>query len=160
MPGISMGKYRELGAAGKEVGDRVGGLPSDGRNGEQSMKKIPFPPIIGVCSIFVNSFMEGMPNKAGSWSLSMKRTLKIRIFVVLAVTVLAACCGVGGGYLLGGGLALRQGKHRIQEDATRLMAEEVATLNEAYATIGKMHASPYPYCSAAEIGYFRKLLFQ
>jgi sensor c-di-GMP phosphodiesterase-like protein len=90
----------------------------------------------------------------------MKRVLKIRIFVVLAVTVLVACCGTGAGYLLGRGLALRQAKHRIQDDATRLMAEEVATLNEAYATMEEMHASPYPYCSAAEIGYFRKLLFQ
>ena len=90
----------------------------------------------------------------------MKRVLKKRIFVVLAVTVLVACCGTGAGYLLGRGLALRQAKHRIQDDATRLMAEEVATLNEAYATMEKMHASPYPYCSAEEISYFRKLLFQ
>ena len=90
----------------------------------------------------------------------MKRTLKIRIFVVLAVTVLAACCGVGAGYLLGGGLALRQSKHQIQEDAERLLAEEVATLNEAYATIEKMHASPYPHCSTEEASYFLKLLYQ
>ncbi len=90
----------------------------------------------------------------------MKRTLKMRILITLAATLLAASCGVGAGYLLGGGLALRQAKHRIQEDATRLMAEENATLVEAYATIGKMHASPYSYCSADEIGYFRKLIFQ
>lgn len=90
----------------------------------------------------------------------MKRARKIRFIVTLAVTVLAACCGMGAGYLMGGVLALRQSKHRIQDDATRLMAEEVATLNEAYATLEKMHASPYPYCSAAETGYFRKLLFQ
>jgi sensor c-di-GMP phosphodiesterase-like protein len=67
---------------------------------------------------------------------------------------------MGAGYLLGSGLALRQGKHQILEDATRLMAEEVAALNEAYATIEKMHASPYPHCSAEEAGYFRKLLYQ
>jgi len=90
----------------------------------------------------------------------MKRTLKIRIIVVLAVTVLTACCGVGAGYLLGSGLAMRQAKHRIYEDGARFMVEETATLNEAYATIEKMHASPYPYCSAEEIGYFHKLLFQ
>ena len=90
----------------------------------------------------------------------MKRTLKIRIFAVLAVTALAACCGTGGGYLLGRGLALRQAKHRIQDDATRFMVEETATLLEAYATMEKIHSSPYPYCSAAEINYFHKLLFQ
>jgi sensor c-di-GMP phosphodiesterase-like protein len=90
----------------------------------------------------------------------MKRTRKIRILVALAATILAACCGVGAGYLLGGGLALRQAKHQIQENASGLMTEEIATLSEAYATIEKMHASTYPYCSAEEIGYFRKLLFQ
>jgi sensor c-di-GMP phosphodiesterase-like protein len=90
----------------------------------------------------------------------MKRTLKQRVVVSLTATILAACCGVGAGYMLGGGLALRQARHQIQEDATRLMAEETATLVEAYGTIEKMHASPYPYCSADEIGYFRKLLFQ
>jgi sensor c-di-GMP phosphodiesterase-like protein len=90
----------------------------------------------------------------------MKRTLKIRVLIALAATILTACCGVVGGYLLGGSLALRKAKHQIQDDASRFMVEETATLNEAYATIEKMHASPYPYCSAAEIGYFHKLLFQ
>jgi sensor c-di-GMP phosphodiesterase-like protein len=90
----------------------------------------------------------------------MKRARKIRILVALAATLLAACCGVGAGYVLGGGLALRQAKHQIQEDAAGLIAEEIATLREAFATMEKMHSSPYPYCSAAEIGYFRKLLFQ
>src|ERR1039457_5268314 len=90
----------------------------------------------------------------------MNRTHKIRVLIALTAPLLRAGRGMGAAYLLGSGLALRQGKHRILEDATRLMAEEVAALNEAYATIEKMHATPYPHCSAEEAGYFRKLLYQ
>jgi sensor c-di-GMP phosphodiesterase-like protein len=89
----------------------------------------------------------------------MKST-KERILVTLVVTILAAICGAAGGYLLGGALALRQAKQRLQHDAERLIAEENATLKETYATLKKMSSSPYPYCSEAELAYFRKLLFQ
>ena len=50
--------------------------------------------------------------------------------------------------------------HRLRQDAERLIAEENASLKETYATMKKMSSSPYPYCSEAEIAYFRKLLFQ
>ena len=55
---------------------------------------------------------------------------------------------------------MRQAMVRLQQDTGRLIAEENATLKETYTTMKKMSSSPYPYCSEAELAYFRKLLFQ
>jgi sensor c-di-GMP phosphodiesterase-like protein len=90
----------------------------------------------------------------------MKCNLNKRVLVTLVVTILATVCGVGGGYLLGGALALRQAKHRLQQDVERAVAEQTTFLKETRATLELMNASTYPYCSEAEIGYFRKLVFQ
>jgi sensor c-di-GMP phosphodiesterase-like protein len=90
----------------------------------------------------------------------MKRILNKRVLVTLVATILATVCGVGGGYLLGGALALRLAQHRLQQDVERAVAEQTAFLKETRATLGMMNASTYPYCSEAEIGYFRKLIFQ
>jgi sensor c-di-GMP phosphodiesterase-like protein len=90
----------------------------------------------------------------------MKRNLNKRVLVTLVATILATVCGVGGGYLLGGALALRQAKHLLQQDVERAVAEQTAFLKETRATLELMNASTYPYCSEAEIGYFRKLVFQ
>jgi sensor c-di-GMP phosphodiesterase-like protein len=90
----------------------------------------------------------------------MKRIINTRVLLTLVAAILATACGVEGGYLLGGALALRQAKHRLQEDVERAVAEQTAFLKETRATLEKMNASTYPYCSEAEIGYFRKLVFQ
>ncbi|MGD0939079.1 MAG: EAL domain-containing protein [Terracidiphilus sp.] len=87
-------------------------------------------------------------------------TERHRVRVTLAVTILATVCGWGTGFLLGGGLAVRQAIHQLRRDADRLIAEENATLKETFSTMGKMSSSPYPYCSEAEVAYFRKLIFQ
>ena len=57
-------------------------------------------------------------------------------------------------------LALRQAKHRLKLDLDRLIAEQTAFLAETRATLNQMNNSPYPYCSEAEIAYFRKMIFQ
>jgi len=80
--------------------------------------------------------------------------------MTLAAVILGTVAGSCAGFLLGAGLALRQAGHHLQQDADRLIAEENATLKETYATMKKMSSSPYPYCSEAEVAYFRKLLFQ
>jgi sensor c-di-GMP phosphodiesterase-like protein len=87
-------------------------------------------------------------------------TARQRVRVTLAATILAIACGAGAGFLLGSGLALRQAIYRLEQDTGRLIAEENASLKETYATMKKMSSSPYPYCSEAEIAYFRKLLYQ
>jgi len=88
------------------------------------------------------------------------KTAKKRVRVTLIATTLAWVCGIEGGYLVGAGLALIQAATQLKQDADRLIAEENATLRETYATLKKMSSSPYPYCSEAELAYFRKLLFQ
>jgi sensor c-di-GMP phosphodiesterase-like protein len=57
-------------------------------------------------------------------------------------------------------MALRQAKHLLQQDVERAVAEQTAFLKETRATLEMMNASTYPYCSEAEIGSFRKLVFQ
>jgi sensor c-di-GMP phosphodiesterase-like protein len=89
----------------------------------------------------------------------MKRILKQRVLLTLFATVLAAAGGMAGGYLLGGALAIRQARHLLDLEATRLIAIEDTALKETYATLKKMSASPYPRCSAAEVAYFRKLIY-
>ena len=88
------------------------------------------------------------------------RSARKRVVATLVATAVAGVCGIAGGYLLGAGLALRQARHQLQQDAERLINEENATLKETYATMNQMNASPYPHCSEAELAYFRKLLFQ
>jgi len=88
------------------------------------------------------------------------RTARKRIRVTLAATVLAITCGASGGYLLGVELALKLAKQQLQRDAERLIAEENATLKETFDTMMRMNSSPFPYCSEAEMAYFRRLLFQ
>ena len=90
----------------------------------------------------------------------MKRILKQRVLVTLLATLLASAGGMAGGYLLGGALAIRQARHQLDHEATRLIALEIASLNESYDALKKMSVSPYPHCSAAEVTYFRKLLYQ
>ncbi len=88
------------------------------------------------------------------------KTARQRVLVTLLAATLATACGSVAGFVLGSGLALRQAIYRLRQDTGRLIAEEDASLKETYATMKKMSSSPYPYCSEAEIAYFRKLLFQ
>jgi sensor c-di-GMP phosphodiesterase-like protein len=86
--------------------------------------------------------------------------MRQRVLVALLVTILAAAGGTGAGYLLGAGLAARQARFLLQQESGRLIAQENAFLKETYATLKKMSSSPFPYCSDAEVSYFRRLLFQ
>jgi sensor c-di-GMP phosphodiesterase-like protein len=87
-------------------------------------------------------------------------SIKKRAMVTLAATALSALCGAAGGYMLGGVLALRQAEHQLKQDSERLISEQTAFLKETRIVLTKMNESPYPYCSEAEIAYFRKMIFQ
>ena len=89
----------------------------------------------------------------------MMRTLKQRVLLTLAATLIAAACGVAAGYSLGRAITLMLAGGKLQQAAARTIAEADASSLEARVLLNTMNASPYPYCSDAEIAYFRNLIF-
>ena len=90
----------------------------------------------------------------------MKRRLKRRLLLTLAATVVGAACGTLAGYLVGRIVTLHQVEFRLEQSGARTMTEADASSREARAVLAAMNASPYPYCSDAEIAYLHNLLFQ
>jgi sensor c-di-GMP phosphodiesterase-like protein len=90
----------------------------------------------------------------------MMRTHRQRVFLAVAITLLAALLGVGAGYLLGGAITLHLAEGRLQQYAERILAVGDASSQESRLMLTALNSSPYPYCSDAEIAYFRKLIFQ
>jgi sensor c-di-GMP phosphodiesterase-like protein len=90
----------------------------------------------------------------------MMQILKQRVLVTLAATVVALACGMAAGFLLGRYLTLRRAEIKLKQFATLTMTEADASSRESRAVLADMNASPYPFCSDAEIAYFRSLLFQ
>jgi sensor c-di-GMP phosphodiesterase-like protein len=89
----------------------------------------------------------------------MMRTLRQRVLITLAATLVAAACGVAGGFVLGRAITLRLTGARLRQSAERTIAEADTSSRESRALLNTMNASPYPYCSDAEIAYFRNLIF-
>jgi sensor c-di-GMP phosphodiesterase-like protein len=90
----------------------------------------------------------------------MKRILKKRILVTLIATILAACCGVGAGYLLGSAIALRLAEGRLNQFAESIQVEGEKSSVESRVLLATLNASPWPYCSEAEIAWFRTRIYR
>ena len=90
----------------------------------------------------------------------MKRTLKQRIVFALILTIIGAVCGTLAGYPLGRAFVLRLAEGRLQHYAMQLVGAGEASTREAHSLLATLNASPFPYCSDAEIAYFRDLIFQ
>ncbi len=90
----------------------------------------------------------------------MKHTVKQRVLITVAATAIAAAMGAGAGYLMGRALVLRMAETKLARDATQAVAQGNAFSGESRAVLAALNASPYPFCSEAEIAYFRKLVFQ
>jgi sensor c-di-GMP phosphodiesterase-like protein len=90
----------------------------------------------------------------------MKHSLKQRVLMTLAATAIAAAIGIATGYLMGRALALKTAEARLLRDVNFVSQQGDAFSSESRAMLATLNASPYPYCSEAEISYFRKLLFQ
>jgi sensor c-di-GMP phosphodiesterase-like protein len=90
----------------------------------------------------------------------MKHTRKQRQFITLIATTIAAVIGTSGGYLMGRALTLRLAEDKLSQDATHVVAHEDAVSEEAHALLAALNASPGPYCSDAELTYFRKLVYR
>jgi sensor c-di-GMP phosphodiesterase-like protein len=90
----------------------------------------------------------------------MKRSLKERILVTLAATVLMAALGALAGYLVGRAISLRLAQRKLAQDSGRLIAVVEEFSKESRATLAAMNSSTLPFCSDAEMAYFRTLVFQ
>jgi sensor c-di-GMP phosphodiesterase-like protein len=90
----------------------------------------------------------------------MMHSLKQRVQVTLMATVVAAACGALAGYCAGREIVLRLAEARLREYAARLVDAGEASTAEAHTLLAMLNASPYSYCSDAEIAHFRNLNFQ
>jgi sensor c-di-GMP phosphodiesterase-like protein len=90
----------------------------------------------------------------------MTRTLKQHVWFTLVITVLVSALGAGCGYLLGCTITLHMAENALEQYALRVRDTIDRFAGEERSLISKMNASPYPYCSDAEIIFFRKLLFR
>jgi sensor c-di-GMP phosphodiesterase-like protein len=90
----------------------------------------------------------------------MMRTLKQRVLISLATTVFAGACGILGGYLVGRAVALNVAEGTLNALAARTMKEAEAASAESRTLLATLNASPLPFCSDAEIAYFRELIYR
>ena len=87
------------------------------------------------------------------------RTFKQRVQITLAATFVASACGVVSGFLLGRAITLRLTESKLRQHAAQTIEEADRSSLEARTLLATMNASRYPYCSDAEIAYFRMLTF-
>ena len=88
------------------------------------------------------------------------RTLFQRVLVTLLSTALLAAVGALGGYVLGRAFSLKQAETRLDQYANQILLEGVTSTADSRATLATMNASPYAFCSDAEVEYFRQLIYQ
>lgn len=88
------------------------------------------------------------------------RTLFQRVLITLLSLLLLAASGALAGYMLGRAFSLRQAEDRLDQYANQILLEGVSSTAESTATLATMNTSPYPFCSDAEIEYFRQLIYQ
>jgi sensor c-di-GMP phosphodiesterase-like protein len=89
-----------------------------------------------------------------------KPLFKQRVLATITVAVVFAACGTLVGYVLGFALMLRHTTLRLEQHAANILAEGETSAGEARAVLAAMNASPFPYCSDAEITFFRNLIFK
>jgi sensor c-di-GMP phosphodiesterase-like protein len=90
----------------------------------------------------------------------MTRTLKQRVIVTLTATTLAAVLGIAVGYMLGCAIVLRTAENALDQYTVRIHKIVQTFIDESFSMLKTANASPYPYCSDAEITYFRSLIFR
>jgi sensor c-di-GMP phosphodiesterase-like protein len=71
-----------------------------------------------------------------------------------------AACGMIAGYFLGCALAVRLAENSLERYIKVIALREDAESKEAHSVLDVMSNSPYPFCSDAEVTYFRDLVFR
>ena len=92
--------------------------------------------------------------------LKQYRVMRKCIAAALMATLTALVMGVAAGYLLARTVVLRVAEERLIHQTSRSLAAADADTADARAVLAAMNASPYPYCSDAELTYFRDVLFR
>jgi sensor c-di-GMP phosphodiesterase-like protein len=88
------------------------------------------------------------------------RTFGQRFLAAFLATALGTSAGALAGYLLGRVITLNQAEARLEQYAIRIINEGQNSTIESRRVLASMNASPFPMCSDAEIGYFRKLIYE
>lgn len=83
-----------------------------------------------------------------------------RVAITVATAVIGAGCGLLVGHVLGRALVLRHVERKLADYAVRIRREAETSATVARAMVATVNASPYPYCSEAEIAWFRHLIFE
>jgi sensor c-di-GMP phosphodiesterase-like protein len=85
---------------------------------------------------------------------------KQRFLLTLATTLLAAVCGTVFGYQLARAIAVRVTDSKLDQYASRLVADGEASSAELRTVLAAVSASQRTACSSDEIAYFRALIFE
>ncbi len=92
--------------------------------------------------------------------LTKYRVLQKCIAAGFVATGTALGEGMAAGYLLARTIGLRVAESRLIHQTTRSLAAADANTADASDALAAMNASPYRYCSDAELTYFRHILFR
>ena len=85
----------------------------------------------------------------------------LKLWVWVTATALALATGVGAlaGYLVARESIRQLTESRLTRDSTRIEGMVDSLLDESQALRASQNASHYPFCSDAEITYFRSLIY-
>lgn len=80
--------------------------------------------------------------------------------VILAVTIAAAACGAGAGWLIGRVISQQRAEMIADQFVLRIHTVVKAALHEEYEVIQALDGSHYPHCSDAGLAWMRKLILK
>jgi len=90
----------------------------------------------------------------------MMRTSKQRILLALCAIALGMAAGALGGNWLGVAIVVRQSESRLDQYAARIIQAGQTSTEESRKVLAQLNSSPFPFCSEAEITYFRALVYR
>jgi sensor c-di-GMP phosphodiesterase-like protein len=85
---------------------------------------------------------------------------KKRIQISLAAMIVAAACGTLAGFQLASAITVRITENRLDQYATRIVADWEASSAELRTVLAAAGAAQRRSCSSGEIAYFRALIFE
>jgi sensor c-di-GMP phosphodiesterase-like protein len=89
----------------------------------------------------------------------MKRSLKQRMLITVAATLVAALCGYAVAYWIGYEIALRLSAGRLGREAALAIVETETYARDDHAALDAMNASSIPHCSPEDMDFLHRLLY-